>query len=195
MKFFKVLVLAIFCTSMNVHAAVAKFEMKKNNGTVKFFAIGNPSAIRIDGVGSGPEGRLEVVADEKNSKIAGQFVVELTSLNSGIEMRDSHMKEKYLEVEKYPVAKFTLETINIDGNILKSFNKSNIPFTGMMNFHGKEKVIAGIADLKSNNKDDAKVVAKFKVKATDFNIEIPSFAGITVADEIELEVEMQSIPK
>ena len=180
---------------MNAQATVAKFEMKKNNGVVKFFALGNPSAIRIDGVGTGPEGRLEVVADEKQSKIAGQFVFEVVSLNSGIDMRDTHMKEKYLEVEKFPTAKFTLETINMDGNILKNFNKANVPFTGIMNLHGKEKAVAGIADLKSVSKDEVKVIAKFKVKSSDFNIEIPSFAGITVADEIDLEVEMQAAPK
>lgn len=187
--------LALLLLNFNSYAAVAKYEMKKNNGAVKFFALGNPSAIRIDGFGSGPEGRLEVVADEKNSKIAGQFIVDLGSLDSGIEMRDAHMKEKYLEIEKFPTAKLTIETINIEGNILKNFNKTNIPFTGVMNLHGKEKAVSGTAELKSQAKDDVKVIAKFKIKSSDFNIEIPSFAGITVADEINLEVEMQNTTK
>ena len=186
---------ALYILNLNVYASIAKYEMKKNNGTVKFFALGNPSAIRIDGVGTGPEGRLEVVADEKNSKIAGQFIFDLGSLNSGIEMRDSHMKEKYLEIEKFPTAKLTIETINIDGNILKNFNKANVPFSGVMNLHGKEKAVSGMAELKSLSKDEVKVIAKFRVKSSDFSIEIPSFAGITVADEIDLEVEMQTTSK
>jgi polyisoprenoid-binding protein YceI len=195
MKILTSTALALCFINLNSFAAIAKYEMKKNNGAVKFFALGNPSAIRIDGIGTGPEGRLEVVSDEKNSKIAGQFVFDLGSLNSGIDMRDSHMKEKYLEVEKFPTAKLTIETINLDGNILKNFNKTNVPFTGVMNLHGKEKTVSGMAELKSLSKDDVKVVAKFKVKSSDFNIEIPSFAGITVADEIDLEVEMRTATK
>lgn len=93
MKMLLSLSLVLFQLSSDLYATVAKFEIKKSNGTVKFFAVGNPSAIRIDGVGAGPEGKLEVVADDKNSKMAGQFIFDLNSLNSGIEMRDSHMKE------------------------------------------------------------------------------------------------------
>lgn len=195
MKILKSLAFALCLLNLNVYASIAKYDMKKNNGVVKFYALGNHSAIRIDGVGAGPEGRLEVVADDKNSKIAGQFVFDLGSLNSGIEMRDSHMKEKYLEIEKFPTAKLTIETINIDGNILKNFNKANVSFTGVMNLHGKEKVVSGMAELKSLSKDEIKVIAKFKVKSSDFNIDVPSFAGITVADEIDLEVEMQTATK
>lgn len=64
-----------------------------------------------------------------------------------------------------------------------------------MNLHGKEKTVSGFAEFKSLPKNEIMVVAKFKVKSSDFNIEIPSFAGITVADEIDLEVEMQSATK
>jgi polyisoprenoid-binding protein YceI len=192
---YKIFCLIVFSISFSSFASIAKFEMKKNTGTIKFYAVGNPSAIHIDGVGTGPEGKLEVVADDKSSKIAGQFVFDLNSLNSGIEMRDSHMKEKYLEVEKYPLAKFTIETINLDGNILKNFNKSNLSFSGVLNLHGKDKPISGVTEFKTIAKDDLRVIAKFKVKASDFNIDIPSFAGIVVTDEIDIEVEAQAVTK
>jgi polyisoprenoid-binding protein YceI len=191
----KIFYLIFFSISFSSIASIAKYEMKKNTGTIKFYAVGNPSAIHIDGVGTGPEGKLEVVADDKSSKIAGQFVFDLNSLNSGIDMRDSHMKEKYLEVEKYPLAKFTIETINLDGNILKNFNKSNLSFSGILNLHGKDKPIKGVTEFKTISKDDLRVIAKFKVKASDFNIEIPSFAGIVVTDEIDIEVEAQAVTK
>jgi polyisoprenoid-binding protein YceI len=192
---YKIFCLIVFSISFSSFASIAKFEMKKNTGTIKFYAVGNPSAIHIDGVGTGPEGKLEVVADDKSSKIAGQFVFDLNSLNSGIDMRDSHMKEKYLEVEKYPLAKFTIETINLDGNILKNFNKSNLSFSGVLNLHGKDKPISGVTEFKTIAKDDLRVIAKFKVKASDFNIDIPSFAGIVVTDEIDIEVEAQAVTK
>ncbi len=65
MKFFNLCSMMTLLTfSLNGYSSVTKYEMNKNSGTVKFFALGNPSAIRINGVGTGPVGQLEVETDE-----------------------------------------------------------------------------------------------------------------------------------
>jgi polyisoprenoid-binding protein YceI len=187
-----VLIALLSVLTFKSEATIAKFDTTKNLGAVRFFALGNPSAIRIEGTGSAPEGKLDVLADEKVSRIGGQFIFNLVSLNSGIELRDNHMKEKYLEVDKFPQSKLTIDTLVVETNILNDFSKSSIPFSGTLNLHGKDKVVSGVVDLKLTNKKELKILAKFKIKPTDFKIEIPSFAGITVADDVDVEVEIQS---
>ncbi len=181
----------VFCMMFWVQA-FAKHNnilVKKNNGTVNFFAIGNPSSLRINGVGVSPEGSLDIIHDEKSSKVLGSFSFDLNSLNSGIEMRDSHMKEKYLETEKFPTSKLTIDPISFSENILKSKNKNQSEFKGSLNLHGEEKPIIGNSEFLIKD-DQLKIFAKFKIKSSDFKIETPSFAGITLGDEIEIEVEL-----
>jgi polyisoprenoid-binding protein YceI len=64
-----------------------------------------------------------------------------------------------------------------------------MPFTGKLNLHGLDRPVTGTAEIKTEN-EQVKILAKFKVKSSEFNINIPSFAGITVGDEIEIEVEL-----
>lgn len=191
-KFVCLLSLALF--GNHAWSMDSSFIINKTNGSVKFFALGNPSAIRINGVGVAPEGKIDITSDQKTSKINGNFNFDLNSLNSGIEMRDSHMKEKYLEVDKFPTAQLSIEALKTEGIILKNFNKKDLPFTGKLNLHGQNRAVSGTTEIKMEN-DQLKILAKFKIKSSDFSINIPTFAGITVGDEIEIEVELNLLNK
>lgn len=190
MYFIKKIITAIFLSlSFQANAKTYNYIVKKNNGSVKFFATGSPSSLRINGVGVSPEGNIEISHDEKSSKVQGSFNFDLSTLNSGIEMRDSHMKEKYLELEKFPVSKLSINPIFINEDILKSKSKIQSEFKGTLNLHGLENKVVGATEFTLTN-DQLKILAKFKIKSSDYKIETPSFAGITLADEIEIEVEL-----
>jgi polyisoprenoid-binding protein YceI len=180
---------SLFILLPSAKAMDSRFVLKKTNGVVRFLATGNPSAMKINGEGSGPEGQLVISNDDKSSVLNGNFSFDLNSLKTGIDMRDSHMKEKYLEVEKFPNASFSIDSLNISENILKNVEKKALAFSGKLNLHGKEHSIVGITDIKLD-KDQLKIFAKFKIKSSDFSIEVPSFAGITVGDEISIEVDL-----
>lgn len=188
LKLNNLFLLLLFIITHHSFAIESNYQIKKNNGTVKFFAIGNPSAIRINGVGTAPEGNLIIDSNDKATLIKGNFEFDLTSLNTGIDMRDSHMKENYLEVAKFPNSKLVIDPIQINENISKaSFSKTS-EFKGKLFLHGEEKPIVGSTEIVSKN-DQYIVFAKFKIKSSDFKIEVPSFAGITMGDEVDIEVE------
>lgn len=181
-------ILIMFFICQTVNAVETTYSVKKNNGSVKFFAIGNPSAIRINGTGTAPEGNLAIDSSDKASSIKGNFEFDLNSLNTGIEMRDSHMKENYLETGKFPQSKLVIDPVQFNENILKATAPKSSEFKGKLFLHGEERPVVGSTEVVNKN-DQVKILAKFKVKSSDFKIEIPSFAGISMADEVDVEVE------
>lgn len=168
--------LLIFCVGL-AHAAVYQFAPEK--GSVSFTAKGKPALISIKGKGEGVKGDLI----EKDGLISGSLVFPLGSLKTGIGMRDDHMKEKYLHVDKHPQATLKLEKLKAPKDL-----NSKMPFKGMLNLHGVDQAVEGEVSLQSQ-KGLEKLEAKFKIKLSQFQIEIPSYKGITVAEEVEIFVD------
>lgn len=144
-----------------------------SQGNIEFNAKGKPALISIDGTSE----LLNGILKSHNNQFDGEFDLELTSLNTGIELRDDHLKNKYLEVEKFPKAKLTFKNIKIERN-------SETNFKANLMLHGQENEVNGIALLSDQNE----LMAEFTINLADFGIEIPSFQGITVAKEVKIKV-------
>jgi polyisoprenoid-binding protein YceI len=161
------------------------YDLDSGSGTVTFDAIGRPSAIKIHAKGDAPKGKLKVVG----GKVTGAVSFKLDSLDTGIGMRNEHMKKRYLETDKFPEAKLTLTELALPANYSAAdFSASDVPFKGTLSLHGVDKPVAGTAKL-SRSGGDLAIDARFALKIDDFAIKIPSFAGITMATDVNCEVE------
>jgi polyisoprenoid-binding protein YceI len=183
MKYF--LSVLIFLSVHVIHAAV-QVKISKAAGHSSFLAIGNPSAIRIEGQGDAPEGELTVTEENKLVKISGEIKMNLKSYSTGIDLRDRHMKEKYFEVDKFEQAILKIENLEFEKTLLNGEVEKSIAFNGVLYFHGVSKPIQGDLFVKKLN-TQIQVSSFFKIKLTDFNVNIPTFAGIKVADRIEIK--------
>ncbi len=162
------------------YAAVAS-SLVANAGEVKFTAIGKPGFLKIHGQSKGdfPKGEIQIL----NGQASGDFEFNLKNLDTGIELRNEHMKEKYLEIGKFPTAKLKIEPIAVSEEELKSdFSKK---FQGQLLLHGVTKGVSGNFDYQAKTKN---VVAKFNLKVSDFNIAVPQYLGVTVSENVETEV-------
>ncbi len=157
-------------------------ELISQSGTVKFTAIGKPGFLKIRGEskGSYPNGKIKI---DKNA-INGEFSFDLKSLDTGIELRNEHMKDKYLEVSKYATAKLTLTPITSPSSELKDMKEK---FTGELSLHGVTKKIDGNYQYWGKDK---KVKADFEIKVSDFKIDIPKYLGVTVSETVQIEIEI-----
>jgi polyisoprenoid-binding protein YceI len=163
-----------------------QFAADADKSAVEFLAIGRPSALRIVGKGKGATGRLT----ESSGKAAGEMSFDLNSLDTGITLRDKHMKEKYLETGKFPTAVLKLESFALPKDATAArFATPGIPFTGKLTLHGIERPVSGTADL-SRDGETASALASFKIKLTDYGVDIPKFAGITVAEDVDVKVDL-----
>lgn len=169
---------------VEVKSDTQKFDLAKQESNVEFLAVGKPSLIKINGSGAKLQGSVEISPVAVN----GTFVVQLKELTTKIDMRDDHMKNKYLEVEKYPMATLVITDLKIEKNILTAGSKiENQAFTGKLMLHGQESEVKGTftADSGASTID---IVAQAKTSIQAHKIEIPSYMGIKVADDIEFKV-------
>lgn len=147
------------------------------SGHVNFIAKGNPGFMKIEGKSEkGLSGQLDLAQPGS----PGVFEFDLNDIETGIELRDEHMKEKYFEVKKYPKAKLEMKSIS-GGPDLDSESKG--AFSGTLTLHGVSRDVTGEYSLVSR-----KVSAKFPLRISDYKIDVPSWMGVTVADQVDVVV-------
>lgn len=178
--------------------AAGKFADKSSErievtgGATKFFAVGRPSALKINGEGAAPKGTI-VIAD---GKATGELEVDLSTFKTGIETRDKHMKEKYLEVEKPELRSARLSILECapPGDFFQgeSAKAEGVPFKGKLRLHGVENDASGTVSL-SRQGQAIKGEATFQLKIPDFKIDLPSFAGITVAEDVKVVASLEGV--
>jgi polyisoprenoid-binding protein YceI len=117
----------------------------------------------------------------------GSLAVDLRTLDTGIGLRNEHLREKYLEVEKGPA----FGTATLSGIDLKGFNpdapEGKGSFTGVLTLHGVTKTVTGAVELRQTGAD-LHVRASFPVTLTDYGIPKPRYLGIGVKDTVQVEV-------
>ena len=145
--------------------------------SVGFTAVG-PRGLKINGHSTS----LQVEGDDKNITIT----VPLSALDTGIGLRNSHMKDKYLEVSKYPNAVLVVPKISVGYP-----NASASKATGTLTLHGVTKPTAFNYDVRKDGADYT-VSGSLRVNLADFKIEQPSFAGMKVDPDIDVKVSFRA---
>lgn len=161
------------------------FNSDQGNARIEFRALVKPGSIKIVGKSETLKGGLAY----DQGKISGKLTTPLDQFDTGINSRNRHMREKYLETSKFPEAELTLSRLEIlDRPVNASqFKYENLPFEGKLLLHGVEKPVSGTATLQREG-TILMVDAFFKIKISDHGINQPSFAGVTMQDEIEVTV-------
>lgn len=160
-----------------------KYSLDLSGGKVDFHAVGRPKMLKIHGEGKDAKGSFTV----DGGKVTGKATFDLSTLDTGIEMRNKHMKEKYLEVSKYPQAIFEFTDIQLPADMPANFDKE-VPFKGKLTVHGVAQNVTGTAKMK---RDGGTLTgsAEFSTTVKSHKIDLPSFAGVTMADEVKVQVE------
>jgi polyisoprenoid-binding protein YceI len=120
--------------------------------------------------------------------VKGSFVVDLMKLETGISLRDRHLRNNYLEVQKGPdfaVAK--MEDIKIQ----KLSGKTT--FSAKLTVHGQQHDVTGAADVQQDGKG-YRVDATFPIQISKFQIPEPTYLGVGVSDQINVHVVLTAAP-
>ena len=117
------------------------------------------------------------------------FEVDLGALDTGIDMRNHHMRENYLHTEKYPYAGYK-------GRIVKSAKQGSREFLveveGVMTIHGANKPLA-VTGRVGVNGDRYRLTCTFPLGLRDFGIEIPSLMGMKVGEILTMDLDIALI--
>ena len=142
--------------------------------TVIFQGVGSPGFLNIDGTGAVVRAKAHV----KDNKYSGFFDVDLSEFRTGISLRDKHMRDEYLEVEKFPKATLVLYPVTLPAQGF--FN-----WSGKLTLHGVSKPVDGEAFV-----DKTKIEAKFSVNMSDYNIKKAIYMKVGVDDKINIVVNL-----
>jgi polyisoprenoid-binding protein YceI len=135
-----------------------------------------------------------ILNPDKQGELDGALQVDLRTLQTGISLRDTHLREKYLEVQNgagYEQA--TLDRIRLDG-VSGAAPIGKVGFRGVLSLHGQEREVVGTADIRRAG-EGLRVQASFPVQVSGFAIESPRYLGVGVRDEVNVSVTFQAISK
>jgi polyisoprenoid-binding protein YceI len=121
------------------------------------------------------------------SALDGSLAVDLRTVDTGIALRNEHLREKYLEVDKgagYEQAVLSdvvLQGLGADAPAGKG------SFTGSLMLHGVKKPVTGPVEIRQAG-TGWRVRASFPVNLPDYNIDKPRYLGVGVKDTVQVSV-------
>lgn len=177
-------------SSPAIAAELWTWNASKGKGQVTFNAVGRPALLRIHGEGAAPKGTLSL----DGRKVSGICTFALDSLDTGINLRNEHMKHKYLEIKKFPEASLAITEVAFPADFNITTFKSTgdkLPFKGELELHGVKKAVTGVVTLEKNDQD-LEVEAEFPLKLSEFQVKTPSYRGITVTEDVEVNVKAKA---
>ncbi len=119
------------------------------------------------------------------------FYVDLKTMDTGIGLRNKHMRESYLETDKYPYAEFTGKLKDPEKIDKNSTSAQKVIADGTLKIHGESKPaqVEGTLVFKSTN--SVTLDASFEVALTDFNITKPKVVFYELADEQKISIKAE----
>lgn len=125
--------------------------------------------------------------------VSGEIAVDLASIDTGISLRNRHLREKYLEVARGPgydeAVLSDLVLAEADGTEFRG----KTPFTARLLLHGVQRPVSGKSEIRSAAAG-VRVDAEFLLILPDFGIEPPQYMGVGVTSRLVVRVSFDARP-
>jgi polyisoprenoid-binding protein YceI len=182
--------LILFAVLINAQTFIAKDD-SRNQATFE----SNAALEDIVGVSNYVEATA-VVNPTDLSDASGTVKVNLTTLKTGIDLRDEHLRsEQWLNTDKFPHATFELKKIE-GASTLEDGKVTKVKLHGDFSVHGITKSIVADGELtyfKESEKTKGlmegnllKVTTNFTIKLAEYGVTIPDMVIGKVNDEIKV---------
>lgn len=170
----KILVVLLALTGSASAAWVAQGQK-----SVSFRAVG-PGGLAIVGNCS------DISVKEQGNNLS--VVVGLQGLKTGIDLRDNHMKEKYLETGKHPTALLVVDKTKL------TIPSNGGDVNGTLTLHGVTKPVH-VHYVASGVAKQVHVEGDMRVNMKEFGIDVPSYLGVTVKPDVQVSVKFDAADK
>jgi polyisoprenoid-binding protein YceI len=170
--------LAVLAVALSPLAADAALS-RAGDASIEFVAVG-PAGLKIKGT------THDLTVVDQGADVTVK--VPLGGLKTGISLRDNHMREKYLQVEKFPNAELTVPRASIK---MPSGGSVSADGQGTLSLHGQKKPVSFHYDAKKNG-SVIHVIGTVHLNMNAFGIEVPSYAGVTVKPDVDVNVEFDA---
>lgn len=151
--------------------AVAEAKLARAGDAQVSFSATGPAGMSILGNTS------ELAVAETGQDVV--VTVPLGSLDTKIELRNKHMRDRYLEVARFPNAELRVAKAAVEAPAGTA--------TGQLTLHGQTHPITFSYATKPESSATA-VTGGFRVNMLEYGIEKPGYAGVTVKPDVDVNV-------
>ena len=124
----------------------------------------------------------------------GALRVDLAGLETGIGLRDEHLRGNYLEIHRGPAFRHAvLSGIALREPLPDRRGRHETTFTGGLTLHGVERQVEGEAAMEPRN-GRMRVEATLSLSLEAFDIPPPRYLGVGVRDEVRVTVTFEAAP-
>ena len=128
-----------------------------------------------------------------DASYAGALRVDLAALDTGIELRNAHLRDNYLEVARGEQFRYAALTgVVLADPLPPDAARHETAFSGTLSLHGVERAVAGEAELRRRN-GGMHVEAAFSLSLEAFDIPPPRYLGVGVRDEVDIRVAFDAV--
>jgi polyisoprenoid-binding protein YceI len=197
-----VLTFLVMILAVTALADVTAFQTVPNDAKNSVEFVSDATLERIVGHTSNIAGTLNLDLNNLMATTIGSFTVDLRTVDTGIAMRNGHLRDKYLHTEKNPNATFTLKKfISSDKTSLKSGETAKVLAEGDLSINGVSKIYQipltltysttnpeAEQRLYGSKGDILAVSGHWTVKLADHQVEKPQMLMLRIADEQQLSL-------
>jgi polyisoprenoid-binding protein YceI len=166
-----VLALAVLCAFPAGAAVVAAGAAE-----TEFHAVG-PAGFKLHGK------TTELTLSDDGKVVV--ITVPLKQLTTGISLRDNHMREKYLEVEKFPDARLEVPWSAVKLPAAGATSEGDAQ--GSLTLHGQSRAVTFHYRISRDGGGGYQVSASFPMNFKEFGVNVPSYMGVTVKPDVRVE--------
>lgn len=163
---------------------------------------------RVDGgsvrmlVGLRPGGSFEATASSLAGELtpgaarplalAGSLSVDLSNIDTGIGLRNQHLREKLEVARGRGYDRAVLSEIVLAEAAGEDF-RGKTAFSGSLLLHGTSRPVSGKAEIRPEG-PRVRVEAEFVLTLTDFGVEPPAYLGVGVTNKVVVRVSFVAVP-
>jgi polyisoprenoid-binding protein YceI len=147
-------------------------------------------------------GHVQVNPKDITKGLKAAFALDLASLKTGIDKRDEHMRDNFLETAKYPEAMLTIDKVTkASDNMLMDGKTLTVDAEGTLSLHGVKNAVQ-LKDITVTYFDESEATkgkmpgdlliinGGFSLNLPDYNIEVPQFIFLKLAETIKVSVDL-----
>lgn len=124
----------------------------------------------------------------------GVLRVDLRTLDTGIDLRNRHMRDNYLEVARGEAFAYAeLHDVELPGSDATRAS-GKVAFRGNLRLHDVTRIVEGEAEL-TRDGGRLRVVARFPVRLDAHDVPPPRYLGVGVRDEVRVEVRFEALER
>lgn len=165
-------------------AAHFTIDPKADGNLVKF--LSKAPAESFEGKSKQIAGSIDIDPTALGDSITVSVEVDVMTLDTGLALRNTHMRDNHLEPKKYPKIRFTGATL-LAGHpgSLASGQTASLNIAGTFDLHGVQRRIEVPVEVTWDQAEKSlHVIANFQVKLADYQIPRPQFLVMKL-DEVQ----------